>query len=111
MRPRAGTTLVSTGDVTTVVVIRWGPDDLDLTCGGAPMVEKADRAVAPPAPLDPTRAAGTQRGERYHDRDHRVELLCTRAGWGSLAIDDTPLLVGTADDQVLYRGASPAVNR
>jgi len=91
VKPRIGAILVSTADETTVVVIRWGPRDLDLTCGGAPMVDQADRATAPPAALDPARAAGTYLGKWYRDHTYGVELLCTRAGWGSLAVNGVPL--------------------
>jgi hypothetical protein len=92
VKPRIGATLVSTADDTTVVVIRWGPYDLDLTCGGALMVDEADRAAAAPALLDAARAAGTHAGRRYHDEVRGVELLCTKAGWGDLAIGDAPLV-------------------
>jgi hypothetical protein len=91
VKPRIGATLVSTADDTMVVVVRWGPYDLDLTCGGALMVDQADRAAAAPATLDAARAAGTHAGRRYHDEVHGVELLCTTAGWGDLAIGGAPL--------------------
>lgn len=93
MRPRVGTTLVSTTDPTTVVVVRWGPDDVDLRCGGAPMVDsKSAGAGAPENPADPAWQAGTTLGKRYADGSG-VELLCTKAGTGTLTVDGTPLPV------------------
>jgi hypothetical protein len=102
VKPRIGATLVSTADDTTVVVVRWGPDDLDLTCGGALMVDRAELASATPAPIDAALAAGTYLGKRYQDEVHGVELLCTTAGWGSLAINGAPLALklSTQDGQL-----------
>ena len=108
MKPRIGATLVSTADGTTVVVIRWGPYDLELTCGGALMVDQANRVAAPPAALDAARAAGTHAGRRYHDEVHGVELLCTTAGWGDLAIGDAPLELKASAAGEAY--STPAVD-
>jgi hypothetical protein len=95
MKPRVGTTLSSTTDDTTVVVVRWGSADLDLTCGGAPMV------VGRPAPEDrrePTAAAGegTRLGKRYTDEGAGVELLCTKPGTGDLVLDGAVLRIKDA---------------
>ena len=83
MKPRVGTTLSSTVDATTVVVTRWGADDLDVRCGGQPMVEgrNGDGGESPGG------ASVTRLGKRYADEASGVELLCTRAG-------SHPLVVG-----------------
>ena len=91
MKPSAGKALFSTVDTTSVVVIRWDADDLDLTCGGAAMTE------TPPADAgDPPRQGTTQLGKRYCTDDGGVELLCTKPGDGSLAVDGVSLTIKTA---------------
>jgi hypothetical protein len=35
MKPCVGQTLAGTVDATTVVVVRWPKEDLELTCGGS----------------------------------------------------------------------------
>jgi len=52
-------------------------------CGGVPMA--ADRAE-PPGVLDPAFAEGTKIGKRYVDAAGTCELLCVKAGKGSLSI-------------------------
>ena len=56
----------------------------DLSCGGAPMT----LVSAPPASgssLAAGAAAGTKLGKRYVDESGKLEVLCTKAGNGSLA--------------------------
>jgi hypothetical protein len=36
---------------------------------------------------------GTQLGKRYESADGAVELLCTKAGAASLAVDDVPMII------------------
>jgi hypothetical protein len=42
MKPRVGTTLANTTDATTVIVVRWGDADLEvsLEVGGVPLPRK-----------------------------------------------------------------------
>ncbi|MFC9978545.1 hypothetical protein [Gordonia sp. NPDC127522] len=91
MRPTPGKSLFSQVDTTSVVVIRWGDDDLDLTCGGTEMSETPSAAAA-------TTDAGiaTQLGKRYCTPDGAVELLCTKPGPGVLAIAGVALEIKTA---------------
>ncbi|MXP23317.1 hypothetical protein GIY30_18430 [Gordonia sp. HNM0687] len=91
MKPTPGKSLFSTVDATTVVVIRWGETELDLTCGGAPMTDTDPKTVAAP----PTTGA-TQLGKRYTTEDGSVELLCTKPGDGELAIDGVALGIKSA---------------
>lgn len=86
MKPTAGKRLYSTVDTTSVIVVRWGAEDLDLTCDGAAMSESA-----PAAPGTPPKAGTTQLGKRYVTDDGAVELLCTTAGEGQLAVGGVPL--------------------
>lgn len=75
---------------TEVIVVR-GVGNVELGCGGAPMVPaRSDARVGSPAP-DP--APGTLLGKRYLGPDQSVEVLCTRAGDGSLTLDGVCLVV------------------
>jgi hypothetical protein len=96
MKPRIGTTLASTVDATTVIVIRWGADDLEVTCGGAPMVDARGPAAGTTNQADPAQQEGTQLGKRYADDQLGVELLCTKPGLGTLAVGGAPLLLKNA---------------
>jgi hypothetical protein len=91
MKPRVGQTLSSTIDATTVVVVRCPDTDLAITCGGAAMVDPKAPAPDTTGVPDPARMDGTQLGKRYADENLGVELLCTKAGQGTLAVDGTPL--------------------
>jgi hypothetical protein len=91
MKPRVGQTLTSTIDATTVVVIRWPDTDLELTCGGALMVDPKGPDAGATGTGDPGQTAGTQLGKRYASEELGVELLCTKAGTGTLAVSGTPL--------------------
>ena len=46
--------------------------------------------------LDPSHAEGTQVGKRYADPDSGLEVLCTKAGDGSLALGGTRLALTDA---------------
>ena len=83
---KPGARLRSRTDTTEVVVVR-GNHEIDLRCGGAPMVAADGGAPdgTPAVGLD----AGTQLGKRYATDD--IELLCTKAGPGSLSVGDTPI--------------------
>jgi hypothetical protein len=87
---KPGLRLRSTVCDTEVIVIRAPATDVDLRCGGAPLVEMgADAAVegAPSSPHD----TGTLIGKRYALTDEGLELLCTKPGKGSLSLGDQPL--------------------
>ncbi|WP_317929721.1 hypothetical protein [Halioxenophilus sp. WMMB6] len=71
---------------TEVMVIRGS--GLVVECGGAPM---AEAAPAEKGAVDANFAGGTSMGKRYVDEAGTVELLCVKAGEGSLSIDGTPL--------------------
>jgi hypothetical protein len=90
-----GATLTSAVDATSVVVVRWPDADLDLTCGGSPMVDAKDPAAGTGAPA-PAQSAGSQLGKRYVDASGAVELLCTKAGTGTLAVGGEPLTIKAA---------------
>lgn len=91
MKPRVGTTLISTTDPTTVVVVRWGEADVEVTCGGASMVDARGPEAGTAHEADPGRQDGTQLGKRYAADALGIELLCTKAGTGTLAVDGSPV--------------------
>lgn len=96
MKPRIGTTLTSTVDPTNVVVIRWGGEDHEVTCGGAPMVDAKGPDAGAVGTPDPDRQGGTGLGKRYVDAALGIELLCTKAGQGTLEVGGAPLLLKDA---------------
>lgn len=92
---KPGTRLRSAVCTTEVVVVAVAGEP-DLRCGGSPMtpiVSGASRVGDQAAPA-PAFAAGTKLGKRYVvDGDVRLEVLCTKAGAGSLSVGDNPLSV------------------
>ena len=71
---------------TQVVVVRAPGAEVDLGCGGAPMVEAGGEAPAGAA-LDASLGDGPQIGKRYADDEVGLELLCTKGGAGALTVD------------------------
>lgn len=93
MKLRTGQMLVSLVDDTTVVVVRAATADVEVTCGGAAMTDaKAGAGIAKGSP-DPGQLEGTLMGKRYADDDLGLELLVTKPGQGTLAVNGTPLPV------------------
>ncbi len=89
MELKAGARLKSTVCETQVIVVRAPQGDVELSCGGAAMVAlDVDATVGE---LDPAAAEGTQLGKRYADEEIGIEVLCTKAGKGSLRLNGTPL--------------------
>lgn len=85
MQVKPGMRVRSAVCATEVMVVK-GAGDLDLRCGGVPMLSGAVQASgAPQAPFD----LGTLVGKRYSLGD--VEVLCTKAGVGSLSLGETPI--------------------
>jgi hypothetical protein len=91
---RVGTRWKSTVDKTEVMVIRGPQGDVDLRCGGHPMV--ASGTAVQTAELDPAFASGTQVGKRYADEDLGLEVLCSKGGQGTLAVGARALAVREA---------------
>ena len=76
------------------VMIVKGAGEISLTCGGAPMIATGE-AVADAVP-DADQMTGCQVGKRYVNADQSLEVLCIKAGTGSLAVDGTSLTVKEA---------------
>lgn len=89
---KPGSRLRSAVCSTEVMVIQAPTGDVALLCGGAPMLPLEQEA---PAGLTPAAdaAGGTAIGKRYVSTAGDLELLCTRAGAGSLAAGGVALAV------------------
>jgi hypothetical protein len=89
---KAGHRLRSVSDATEVVVVRAPSDSVDLRCGGHPMVA-LDADAAAGESVESGFDEGTQVGKRYADETTGLEVLCTKAGQGSLSLGVDPLPV------------------
>ena len=79
---------------TAEVMIVKGAGEVDIKCGGAPMLgtgEALGDAKAATGWMD-----GCQVGKRYVNQDQSIEVLCIKAGDGSLAVGDEALEVKQA---------------
>jgi hypothetical protein len=82
---------------TEVIVVRPAAEDIDLRCGGSPMVEVGTEVAeggTPAAGFD----TGTQLGKRYttDDPDGTLELLATKGGDGTLSAGEVALVLKEA---------------
>jgi hypothetical protein len=90
MELTAGARLKSAADETQVVVVRAPAGEVDLTCGGHPLVA-LDADVPEPAAVEAGHDGPTLIGKRYADDSVGIELLCTKAGAGGLFVNGEPL--------------------
>lgn len=89
---KAGARLKSAVCDTEIMVIRAAAGDHDLRCGGQPMLELS--ATRDPAlRLAQPAGGGTFVGKRYVDTGDSIEILCTKSGAGTLALEGAPLVV------------------
>ena len=88
----AGKRLKSAVCSTEIMVIAAPDGDVEITCGGSPMGDVATNGGA----VDPGHAEGTAIGKRYVNADGSLEVLCVKAGEGSLAADGDALAVKDA---------------
>jgi hypothetical protein len=88
---KAGTRLRSATDACEVVVVKAPGGPVDLRCGGHAFV--AIDAEVTPQGVESGLDAGTQLGKRYADEELGLEVLCTKAGEGSISVGDTVLAV------------------
>ncbi len=72
-------------------MVRAPSQPVDLRCGGQPFHGIDDEAA--PVALVAGFDGGTQLGKRYADEDLGLEVLCTKAGDGSISVGDTVLEV------------------
>ncbi len=88
---KPGTRLKSAVCNSEVMVVLAPATEVELTCGGAAMVEMSSDAGG--GDPDPAHSEGTQIGKRYTNEAGDLEVLCTKPGDGSLAVDGTALQV------------------
>jgi hypothetical protein len=89
---KVGTRLRSAVCATEVMVVAAPAADVEIRCGGAPML---DFQAQPPAgaAIDPEQKGGTALGKRYVNAAGDLELLCTKPGEGTLASGGQPLAI------------------
>ena len=93
MELKAGVRLQSAVSDAELIVVRAPSEPVTLTCGGVPLVAAGEaKTGTPAAPLEDQ----VQLGKRYVDEPSGTELLCTKAGAGSLAADDRVMTLKTA---------------
>ena len=90
MKLSVGTRLRSAVCETEVIVVRAPDDDVDLTCGGEPMIPvDGDRQGI--HDRRPGNQGAAQLGKRYGGDEFGFEVLVTRGGAGPLALGGAPL--------------------
>ena len=95
MEIKTGARLRSQVDATEVIVVRPLPGDVDLTCGGHPMIDAKEEPAAGLTAIH-TFPDGTKTGKRYTLGDSDFELLVTKPGSGLLAVAGEALAVKEA---------------
>src|SRR4051812_6021426 len=94
MELRPGTRLRSAVCATEAIVVKAPNDAVEICCGGPPML--AGDVAPTSATLDQAFANGTLMGKRYVHDDVGLELLCTKPGEGSLAVQGVELPIKDA---------------
>ena len=94
MELKAGSRVKSAVCTTEAIVVAASGDDVDICCGGAPMIDPTGEASGGECSAD--HSAGTALGKRYVNEDETLEVLCTKPGDGSLSIGDTPMTLKEA---------------
>ena len=89
MKP--GTRLRSVVCTTEVIVLKAPRMDVQLECGGKPMGEFGGD-MPDTASIDPRYSTGTELGKRYTHPASLLEVLCTKGGKGTLAVDGEALV-------------------
>jgi hypothetical protein len=91
---KPGTRIKSAVCATELMVIQAPQGEVDVRCGGAPMIGIGD--PKPERSIDPNLKAGSQIGKRYVDAGGTIELLCTKPGEGTIALGAVPLVLKEA---------------
>lgn len=92
MELRAGQKLRSAVCEAQVVVVKAPATDVEIGCGGAPMLTD-DQEPDASAVLDASLGDPPLLGKRYADEELGLEVLCTKPGEGALTVDGQPLLI------------------
>jgi hypothetical protein len=89
-----GSRLRSVVCTTEVIVVRAPTNEVSVECGGIPMVPHGGSDIEPVDPI-PTLMSGTELGKRYESDKWNIEVLCTKAGEGTLSVAGELLLLKT----------------
>lgn len=89
---KAGMRLKSATCSSQIMMVVVPARDVNLTCGGKPVVELSAPDGAG-GQVDPAHKQGTQMGKRYTNAAGDIEILCTKPGEGGLAVDGEVLQV------------------
>ncbi len=81
---KPGSRWTSAVDDTEVIVVKAGTAGLTLECGGQPML--ASGSQKPGGGPAPDWSGGTAVGKRF-EHESGLEVLCTKAGAGTLGVD------------------------
>ena len=92
---KSGVRLKSSVCSTEVMIVHSDNPQTEILCGGAVMVQLGEVANSGET-LSSDHSIGTLLGKRYEDAGKTIEVLCLKAGEGSLSIGDTPLVVKEA---------------
>lgn len=75
---------------TEVIVVKAPATPVSLQCGGPEMIPQSEARSGDAVP-DPELSEDTLLGKRYADESIGIEVLCTKAGTGTLAVDGAVL--------------------
>lgn len=92
---KAGSRLKSTVCTTEVIIVKAPAGEVEVTCGGAPMALGTE-TITERGEAFADAKNGTALGKRYVNADETLEILCTKAGEGSLGADGTLLALKEA---------------
>ncbi|MFV0532881.1 MAG: hypothetical protein ACK5MR_04420 [Cumulibacter sp.] len=97
MKLTVGQALASRTDSTQVVIVRAPDREIEIACGGSPMADpkSADSDAGRQEPSADW-LNGSLVGKRYVSSDEETEVLCTRPGPASLAVDGVAMDVKAA---------------
>lgn len=90
MTLKAGSKLHSAVCDTQVIVVKAPTAEVELGCGGAPLLADGEDAPAG-ATLDTSIGDAALLGKRYADEDLGLELLVSKAGGGALTCNGVVL--------------------
>lgn len=92
---KAGMRLKSAVCNAEFMVIKTPPGESVLCCGGQKLLDAKDTRD-PTANPSPDFSGGSLVGKRYIDQNDGIELLCTKAGQGSLSLAGQAMAVKQA---------------
>jgi hypothetical protein len=96
MTLRPGARLRSQVDTTEVIVVRPGSGDVEVACGGHPMIDVQAQPTPGITPVG-DQGDGTKLGKRYTAGDDSgLELLVTKPGTWRLTVDGRPVALKEA---------------